>query len=101
MLLTLVSSLPVIVVGLALLVVGFFAVHGVASGWVPVRAHEVGVSSGQAASLYLFTYYAGSSVFGSLAGHAWTAYGWTGVVVLAAGLLAVTAALSTSAPRSR
>lgn len=100
-LLTLVTSLPAIVVGLALLVVGFFAVHGVASGWVPVRAHRVGVSSGQAASLYLFTYYAGSSVFGSLAGHAWTAYGWGGVVVLAAGLLAVTAALSASAPRSR
>ena len=32
---------------------GFFAVHGVASGWVPARAHAGGVGTGQAASLYL------------------------------------------------
>lgn len=35
-----------------------------------------GVSTGQAASLYLFTYYLGSSVFGSLGGRAWTVAGW-------------------------
>lgn len=38
---------------------GFFAVHGVASGWVPVRAAAGGVPAGQAASLYLFAYYLG------------------------------------------
>ena len=59
---------------------GFFAVHGVASSWVPVRAHAGGVASAQAASLYLFAYYLGSSVFGNLAGHAWTAGGWPAVV---------------------
>ncbi|HET7397135.1 MAG TPA: MFS transporter [Intrasporangium sp.] len=93
-LLTLPSSLLVVVTGLALLTAGFFAVHGVASGWVPARAHAGGVATGQAASLYLFSYYLGSSVFGSLAGLAWTAYGWSGVVGLATLLLSATAALA-------
>jgi YNFM family putative membrane transporter len=88
-LLTLPSSLGVVVVGLAVLTAGFFAVHGVASGWVPARAHAGGVATGQAASLYLFTYYLGSSVFGSLGGRAWSSEGWTGVVALAVVLLGV------------
>ena len=77
-LLTLSSSLVVLVAGLSLLVVGFFAVHGVASGWVPARAHAGGVSAGQAASLYTFTYYLGASVFGSLGAKAWSGFGWPG-----------------------
>lgn len=93
-LLTLVPSLVVLIVGMALLTAGFFAVHGLASGWVPVRAHAEGVSSGQAASLYLFTMYLGSSVFGSLAGAAWHAASWPGVVALAVLLLGITAALA-------
>jgi YNFM family putative membrane transporter len=82
------------VTGLALLTAGFFAVHGVASGWVPARAHAGGVATGQAASLYLFTYYLGSSVFGSLAGPAWSQAAWPGVVALAVLLLSVTGGLS-------
>jgi len=93
-LLTLPPSLPVVVTGLALLTAGFFAVHGVASGWVPARAHAGGVATGQAASLYLFTYYLGSSVFGSLAGPAWSQAAWPGVVALAVLLLSVTGGLS-------
>jgi YNFM family putative membrane transporter len=93
-LLTLVPSLPALVLGLALLTAGFFAVHGLASGWVPARAHAGGVATGQAAALYLFTYYAGSSVFGSLAGPAWSGAGWPGVVALAVALLGVTGLLS-------
>ena len=93
-LLTLPSSLPVVVAGLALLTAGFFAVHGVASGWVPARAYAGGVATGQAASLYLFTYYLGSSVFGSLAGPAWSRAAWPGVVMLAVLLLLGTGSLS-------
>ena len=89
MLLTLPGSLPVDVLGLAIMTAGFFAVHGVASGWVPTRAHAGGVASGQAASLYLFAYYLGSSVFGSLAGRAWALGAWPAVTVLALGLVAV------------
>ncbi len=93
-LLTIPASLPVVVVGLAVMTIGFFAVHGVASGWVPTRAHAGGVAAGQAASLYLFAYYAGSSVFGSLAGHAWTAAAWPGVTALAAALVVVSGLLA-------
>ena len=64
--LTLTPSLPVVVAGLAALTVGFFSVHGLASGWVTARAHASGVSTAQAASFYLFAYYVGSSVFGNL-----------------------------------
>jgi YNFM family putative membrane transporter len=93
-LLTLPDRLPVVVLGLSVMTAGFFAVHGVASGWVPTRAHAGGVAAGQAASLYLFAYYLGSSVFGSLTGPAWTAAGWPGVVLLAGGLLLVTGLLA-------
>lgn len=93
-LLTLSSSLPVVVAGLALLVIGFFAVHGIASGWVPARAHAGGVSAGQAASLYTVTYYLGASVFGSLSAQAWTGFGWGGVVALTVALLVVTGTLA-------
>lgn len=93
-LLTLPGSLPTIMLGLAVMTAGFFIVHGVASGWVPARAHAGGVASGQAASLYLFAYYLGSSIFGSLAGHAWTLGAWPAVVALTLALLVITGLLT-------
>jgi MFS transporter, YNFM family, putative membrane transport protein len=93
-LLTLPGSLPAVVLGLAVMTAGFFAVHGVASGWIPARAHAGGIPSGQAASLYLFAYYLGSSVFGSLSGHAWTLGAWPAVAALALLLLAVSGLLA-------
>jgi len=92
--LTLPDSLALVVTGLGLITIGFFAVHGVASGWVPARAHAGGVSTAQAASLYLFAYYLGSSAFGSLAGAAWAAGGWPGAAVLVAALLLAAGSLS-------
>jgi YNFM family putative membrane transporter len=91
---TLAAPLPLIVLGLAVMTAGFFAVHGVASGWVAVRAHAGGGGTGQAASLYLFAYYLGSSVFGGVAGTAWTHAAWSGVVLEAAGLLLITLLLT-------
>jgi YNFM family putative membrane transporter len=93
-LLTLPDVLPVIVLGLAVMTAGFFAVHGVASGWVPTRAHAGGAAAGQAASLYLFAYYLGSSAFGSLAGPAWSARAWPAVAALALALNIVSALLA-------
>jgi YNFM family putative membrane transporter len=93
-LLTLPDVLALVVVGLAVMTAGFFAVHGVASGWVPARAHAGGVASGQAASLYLFAYYLGSSVFGTVSGRAWTLGAWPGVVLLSSGLVLVTGLLA-------
>ena len=82
--LTLLAPLAGLVAGLCVLTVGFFAAHGVASGWVAVRAQLGGRAVGQAASLYSFWYYVGSSVGGTLAGRAWEGAGWPGVVVLGA-----------------
>jgi YNFM family putative membrane transporter len=91
---TLAAPLPLIVLGLAVMTAGFFAVHGVASGWVPARAHRSGGGTGQASSLYLFSFYLGSSVFGGLAGTAWSHAGWTGVALEAGGLFFVTLVLA-------
>jgi YNFM family putative membrane transporter len=93
-LLTLLRPLPLVVLGVAVMTAGFFVVHGVASGWVPVRASAGGTGAAQAASLYLFAYYLGSSVFGGLAGPTWAAGAWPAVVALALGLLAVCAGLT-------
>ena len=93
-LLTLLRPLPLVVLGVAVMTAGFFVVHGVASGWVPVRASAGGTGAAQAASLYLFAYYLGSSVFGGLAGPTWAAGAWPAVVALALALLAVCAGLT-------
>jgi YNFM family putative membrane transporter len=87
--LTLLGPLPLVVLGVAVMTAGFFVVHGVASGWVPVRASAAGVATAQAASLYLFAYYLGSSVFGGLAGRVWALGAWPAVVALALALLTV------------
>ncbi|WBQ04919.1 MFS transporter [Kribbella sp. CA-293567] len=97
---TLASPLPLVVAGLAVMTAGFFAVHGVASGWVAVRAHAGGGGTGQAASFYLFAYYLGSSVFGGLAGTAWTHAAWPGVAAEAGALLLITLVLTLLLRRS-
>jgi YNFM family putative membrane transporter len=94
LLLTLPGVLWVAVLGLAVMTAGFFCVHGIASGWVPVRAFAAGVGPGQAASLYLFAYYAGSSIFGSLSGVAWSTDGWPLVIGLALTVVAISGTVS-------
>lgn len=86
LLLTLVQSLPVIVAGIATLTFGFFGAHSIASSWVGLRALE---GKAQASSLYLFFYYLGSSLVGSLGGLFWSAWGWPGVAGLVGTLLAL------------
>ncbi len=93
-LITLATPLWLVVVGIAVMCVGFFALHGVASGWVAARATLGAGAPGQASSAYLFTYYLGSSVFGTLAGTVWSSGGWSRVVALAVGLFAVALALT-------
>lgn len=70
------SNLVLVVVGLVVTTAGFFAAHSVASGWVGPRAATLGV---QGPAVYLFCYYLGSSVGGSVGGLAYGAGGWTGV----------------------
>jgi YNFM family putative membrane transporter len=99
--LTLAGPLVLFVAGLCLLTVGFFAAHGVASGWVAVRAAAGGRAVGQAASLYSFWYYVGSSVGGTLAGRAWDGAGWPAVAVLAGALTVGALVLSVVLGRTR
>jgi YNFM family putative membrane transporter len=83
-LLTCAWTVWVVVLGIALITIGFFGTHAVASAWVSAQAP---VGRAQAASLYLFTYYLGSSVLGSLGGVFWTWRGWPGVVAIIVVLL--------------
>ncbi|MET0692973.1 MAG: MFS transporter [Propionibacteriaceae bacterium] len=99
-LLTLLAPLPAVVAALAVMTIGFFAAHGVASGWVAARAGLGGRARAQAASMYLFAYYAGSSVGGSLAGRAWSTHGWGGVVILTAGFVLAALAVTVLLARS-
>jgi YNFM family putative membrane transporter len=74
---TLGASLILKIVGIALLTFGFFGGHSIASSWVGrLASHD----KAQAASLYLFFYYVGSSIGGTAGGTFWTRYGWSGVV---------------------
>lgn len=73
------ADLAVIISGVVVLTFGFFGAHGVASGWVGRRA--LGARA-QASSMYLFFYYMGSSVLGTLGGWLWKHYGWPGVTLL-------------------
>lgn len=77
------DRLPVFVLGLCLMTMGFFAMHAVCSGWVGLVAPQA--SKAQATALYLLSYYIGSSVLGYLGGWAWDHGGWLG---LSAGLIA-------------
>ncbi len=88
---TLSGRLWPIVVGIALLTIGFFGGHAVASSSVGVRARD---AKAQASSLYLFAYYLGSSVVGSLGGVAWSLAGWPGVTGMTGALLLLALALS-------
>ena len=60
--LTLVTPLPVVIIGMLIFTFGFFGAHSVASSWIGRRATK---AKGQASSLYLFSYYAGSSIAGT------------------------------------
>jgi len=97
--LTVLRPLAVVVLGIAVVTFGFFGGHSVASSWVGLRAHE---AKAQAAALYLFFYYLGSSVAGSAGGIFWDMARWKGVAAFAASLLviALSITLATQRPRS-
>ncbi|WP_245392405.1 MFS transporter [Salinicola endophyticus] len=83
---TLFEPISLILVGILIFTFGFFAAHSLASGWVGQRARQ---AKGQASSLYLFSYYLGSSVAGTLGGAFWYWGGWHGVALFIGGLLLV------------
>lgn len=70
------NTLALVVVGLVLVTAGFFATHAVASGWVGARAAVLRVPG---PAIYLFCYYLGSSIGGTLGGIWFAKAGWPGV----------------------
>jgi YNFM family putative membrane transporter len=84
--LTLLTPVWLIVAGIVIVTFGFFGGHSIVSSWVGRRA---GGAKAQAASMYLFVYYLGSSVAGASGGLFFADDGWPGVACFVAGLLGV------------
>ena len=90
-LLTYAAPLLLIILGVGIVTAAYFAAHSTASGWVSARAKQ---DRAQAAALYLFFYYLGSSIFGTLGGFAWTHAGWHGIVLYTGTLVLLAFAIS-------
>ena len=88
---TLSAPLVLKILGIAIFTFGFFGSHSLASSWV---AHWAIHDKAQASSLYLFFYYAGSSIGGTAGGTLWSAFGWGGVISLILGFLLLALVLS-------
>ena len=81
--------------GIALFTVAFFGMHSTTSAWIGQRATT---NRGQASAIYLFCYYMGSTIAGTLGGVFWHGAGWPGVAgfvgAIVAGGLALSLALA-------
>ncbi|MCA6916407.1 MFS transporter [Pectobacterium versatile] len=88
---TALSLLFAIFGGMMLFTAGFFAAHSVASSWIGQRARR---AKGQASSMYLFSYYLGSSLAGTLGGFFWHSFGWMGITAFLSALLLLALAVS-------
>lgn len=88
---TLNGSLWLKIVGIAIFTFGFFAGHSIASGWVGQLATR---DKAQASGLYLFFYYAGSSIGGTASGIFYSHFGWSGVVSMIVILAAIAIMIS-------
>lgn len=87
------SSLLLLLVALFVFTAAFFVMHSTASSWVGLLAKS---HRAEASSMYVFNYYAGSSLVGWLSGHMfqlgwWWLIGWlaglSGVIVMLSALL--------------
>ena len=76
-LVSLADVLPLVLVGTAAMVFGFFGAHSVISGWV--SSWGAGQRA-QSSALYLFGYHVGSSIAGFVGGLFYAAFGWPGEV---------------------
>jgi YNFM family putative membrane transporter len=94
-LVSLTNVLPLLLMGTAVMVFGFFGTHSVASGWVSAWGRG---RRAQASSVYLFGYHVGSSIAGFLGGLLFGRFGWPGEVGTVLVLLLVGAAATTGLP---
>jgi MFS transporter, YNFM family, putative membrane transport protein len=81
---TMMSSLWLIIFGITAITFGFFGGHSIVSSWVGRRG---GDAKAQASSMYLFSYYMGSSVAGASGGLFYASYGWLGVALFVGALV--------------
>lgn len=81
---TMSAWLPGALIGLFLFTASFFAMHSTASSWIGLAATS---HRAEASSMYLFSYYAGSSLVGAATGvvFAWTS--WSGFILILAAIL--------------
>jgi predicted MFS family arabinose efflux permease len=93
---TLADVTVVVLAGIVLLTVGFFAAHAVASGWV---GSEAPTGRAQASSLYNLFYYTGSSLFGWLGGVFFVVAGWRGTTAMIVSLALVSGTVAIVALR--
>ncbi|HEX9079001.1 MAG TPA: MFS transporter [Desulfuromonadaceae bacterium] len=91
-LLTLATPPLLIVAGVGIFTCGFFSTHAIASSWVGRRAKT---AKAQASSLYLFFYYLGSSISGTVGGLFWIHLGWPGVAAMIGLLVVLASAVAT------
>ena len=82
-LLTLLPSLPLIMVGLALCCTGVFVAQSVSTSYIGLVAREARAA---AVGLYVMFYYIGGSVGAAVPGRFWTRGGWPACVALIASL---------------
>lgn len=85
------DNVILVIAGLVVTTAGFFAAHSVASGWVGARSARLGV---QGSAVYLFCYYLGSSIGGTVGGLAFTGSGWNGLTIYTGVFLVVVIALA-------
>jgi MFS transporter, YNFM family, putative membrane transport protein len=85
-LMTLQNNLWLTILGVGAITIGFFGGHSIASSWVGLRAET---AKAQASALYLFFYYAGSSLAGSVGGWVFTLGAWPGEAAFLGGLSAL------------
>jgi len=82
--LTMMQPLWLIMLGVVAITFGFFGGHSIVSSWVGRRA---GAAKAQAASVYLFCYYMGSSIAGASGGLFYASWGWNGVALFVGALV--------------
>jgi MFS family permease len=87
MVLTLVPSLPAVILGLALCSSGVWVGHSSASSYLGIAAKE---SRAAAVGLYVMFYYVGGSAGSALSGIFWSRGGWPACVALVATVQALT-----------
>jgi YNFM family putative membrane transporter len=81
------DDLPLVVVGLVLFTVGYFATHAVANGSV---SRQASTGKSQASTLYFISFYGGGAFLGWAGGVAWSHFAWLGVTALLVTVIVLT-----------